>query len=526
MMRFESLLSMSLALVAALAVGCTPVGGGDGGGDPDPGDVQSVRIEAGSASAQVGEQLQLEAIATYEDGTFTTVTADATWTSADEGIAAFDPDRPGQLEALAAGSVEVVATFGGVPSDPVTIDAVQAGASLVELRVDADGDALALAIGQTAELTATAVYDDGAERDVSAEVVWSVADDAIAGIEGGVLTALRRGASEAIATLGEVEGRLAFDVTCAYPANGTGLGMGQVVPPLRWGNAYNPDGTQFDFGMEAFHCDPEFDGVEAMIVVLGAGWCTACTQYTTQLLNPIAESLVEAGALILYIEAQDYNYNPTGSDFAYRHINEMIGESPGIRVGDGDTFNRDQQASAFIQNQPNVDAFPQVWVVRRSDMRVIADQNLGQYYLPLPDIIADVDADWSNPPPYRPPFVSACDPEDEEVYEPNDSVIDAGFIQPGSFEAGLCTDPAVDFYSVGIQGAWRLTVEFEHAVGDIDMVVWDKRTDQAVVGPDGQALGSFGTANQEVIEYFGPADVQVYGYNNASGRYTLTLEER
>ncbi len=521
MKRWEMLFTFGLA--AMLAVACTPDGGGGDGVDPDPGTVQSVSIQGGD-SMLIGERIQLQSVATYEDGTFIEITADAEWTSSDEAVAVFDPNQPGQLEAIAPGSVEVVVIYEGVRSEPKEIAVAPIGVAEIRVTV-ADGADPALERGESLTLAATAVYDDGAEADVTGEVEWRVGNESVAQIEGGVFTALRRGSTRAVAAIGDVEGELEVEVVCPYPEGGSYFGFGQTAPNLSWNNAYQPDGTQMEFGMEAFFCDPEYDDKQALIIKLGAGWCSPCTQYTQNLLNPIADSLEAAGAQVLYIGAQDYNYNPSGSDFTFMHIGRLIGEGAGIRVGDADSFNNGQPARAFVQNQPNVDAFPQVWVVRKRDMQVIADQGIGQYYLPLPDIVADVEADWSNPPPYRPPFVAACDPEDEEIYEPNDTVLDSGFLQPGSFEAGLCTDPAVDFYSIGIQGAWRLTVEFQHSVGDIDMVLWDKRTDAAVTNANGEAVGSFSTNDQEVIDYFGPADVQVYGYNNASGLYTVTLEE-
>jgi len=516
----------TMVCLAALAmtVGCVPESGGDGGGDPIPAAVlSSVAVEAGAARFEPGADLQLTATAEYVDGAEVDVTADAVWESSDPAIAAFDDATPGLLVAATAGTVEVVAVFDGTRSAPVELTV---GAEIVSVTPGVvDGETpVRLTPGETATLILTARAAGGVEEDVAGEVEWAVEDESIATIEGNVVTGVAMGSTAITTSYGGFDVRVELSVRCDYPQTQGGVGYNAIVPAMRWPNAYNPDGTQFDFGMEAFHCDPEYDAYSTMIIVLGAGWCTACTQYTQQILNPIAEGLVDDGALILYVEAQDYNYNPTGSDFAYEHLRQMIGDGPGIRVGDADTMSGDRPARAYIQNLPNVDAFPQVWIVRKRDMRVIADQNRGQYYLPLPQIVADPEADWSNPPPYAPPFMANCGPEQEEIYEPNDTVGDAAPIEPGSFDGGLCTDPAVDFYSVGIQGPWRITVEFSHNIGDVDMALWNKATDEPLTNDAGEPLISQSTADQEVLEYVGPADVRIYGYSNASAPYSVTLE--
>ena len=64
----------------------------------------------------------------------------------------------------------------------------------------------------------------------------------------------------------------------------------------------------------------------------------------------------------------------------------MIPGGPGFRVGDNDTTilnaeGEHEPAPMYITNQPIVTAFPSVWVVRRSDMQMIADQGRGNFYL-------------------------------------------------------------------------------------------------------------------------------------------------
>ena len=59
-------------------------------------------------------------------------------------------------------------------------------------------------------------------------------------------------------------------------------------------------------------------------------------------------------------------------------------------------------------------------------MKVIADQNTSEYWLPFLLIAQDPAADWSSPPPPPPPpFESVCDESDEEMSEPNDTSLRA-----------------------------------------------------------------------------------------------------
>jgi hypothetical protein len=206
----------------------------------------------------------------------------------------------------------------------------------------------------------------------------------------------------------------------------------------------------------------------------------------------------------------------------------MIPGGPGFRVGDNDTTilnasGEHEPAPMYITNQPIVTAFPSVWVVRKSDMQMIADQGRGNYYLPLSLIVQDPDADWSDPPP--PPFVSNCEEGDEEIYEPNDTTEDASVIPVGTFEGGIC-ERGPDFYRIRLTGAWRATLDFTHADGDLDMFLWDKNNDTFLLDGNGERVGSAGTGDQEVVDFEGTTFLMIYGYNGASSAYTLTLEER
>ncbi len=71
-----------------------------------------------------------------------------------------------------------------------------------------------------------------------------------------------------------------------------------------------------------------------------------------------------------------------------------------------------------------------------------------------------------------------------------------------------------------------MELEFSHALGDLDVYVWDQETDQAVIGPDGARLGSDSADDNETLEYDGPAMIRINGFNNASAPYVMTIDAR
>ena len=154
---------------------------------------------------------------------------------------------------------------------------------------------------------------------------------------------------------------------------------------------------------------------------------------------------------------------------------------------------------------------------------MIADQGRGNFYLPLEMIIQDPNRDWSVIP--EPEFNSNCEEGDDEIFEPNDTAEDAASVRVGVIEGGVC-ERGPDYYRIRLDGAWRATLDFSHSQGDLDMVLWDKNNDRAVLDENGAAIVSNSSTDQEVIEFEGSAFLMIYGYNGSSATYTLTIEER
>ena len=157
-------------------------------------------------------------------------------------------------------------------------------------------------------------------------------------------------------------------------------------------------------------------------------------------------------------------------------------------------------------------------------MQVIAAQTLrGINHLPYVEIAQDPQRDWSNPgpPTIRGTLPSNCEVGVDESFEPNNFPEEAGTVGVGEVEGGVC-EPRGDFYNIDVAGPWRLTLEFSHAIGDLDVVLF--RNGQAIIGSDGEPIGANSSNDNEVLEWDGPISVFIYGYDGATAPYTLKIE--
>lgn len=324
----------------------------------------------------------------------------------------------------------------------------------------------------------------------------------------------------------------AFERCEAYPDFNLVMGYNAVVPPIGWYQAYNRAGQVTPFSFEHFFCGAAYTEKTTLILVVGAGWCQSCARLVQKHIDPIADNLMEnLGVELVYLEIQDAQYEAADSQFAYRHLNSLIDDGPGWRVGDADTLIREGEhmvpAPQFIARQDNLPVLPALWVIRKRDMRIIATRELAMRArpgeLPLELIAMDPEQDWSEPP--LPPFRSQCDPGDEEESEgqTNNVFGDATPMSVGSFTGGIC-DPEPDFYTFDLDGSWRVSLQHDTWQGDLDLVLWDTETNTAALGDDGRVIGSFTANDIETLVGSGPAVILIRGYGGASARYTLTLE--
>ena len=323
-----------------------------------------------------------------------------------------------------------------------------------------------------------------------------------------------------------------FETCELYPEYDPVMAFGNVVPPLGWADAYQGELQRTNFSFENVFCGEEYSQKRTLILVIGAGWCEACARLVELNIAPIAFELTrELDAEVVYLEIQDGNWQPADNEYANRHLSALIEDGVGWRVGDADTLIRDNgemvTAPRFIARQPNLGVLPEVWVIRKRDMRVIASRDLAWMSrpgeLPLRMIASDPEQDWSQPP--LPPFRNQCeDGDDEETdTQTNDVADDAMALTLGELSGGICT-ASPDFYALEVDGPWRLQLTHDIRQGDLDLLLWDRETNSAAVNENGEVIGSQTAENTETLIGDGPGIVQVLGFGGSSARYTLTLE--
>lgn len=377
----------------------------------------------------------------------------------------------------------------------------------------------------SAPVRLVAVYSDASREPLTGDIEWTSADPSVISIDdAGLAQGVHTGTTEVTASWGDQTVTQELTVGCRYPNFPNTLRYNSTMPALGWQGAkyYDISGRarDLDFSFESFYCDREWDGYDSMVVMIKAAWCLPCTQYAKNRLNPEAPQLMHSRALTVYMEAQETDGNPADNAYADMHMRRLIGDGYGVRVGDASTLGTTgeiRELPAYIQNSPIVEAFPTVLVVRKSDMRIIADSSRAQFYLPLLDIVKNLNADWSDP---RPNFVNKCEPDTEEDSEPNDTPEQAAPLSPGSVEGGLC-NPEPDFFRVTHTGGWTVRLDFDQSVGDLDLAILDAEGIEVLTVSNQSTT----TNSYEELEWSGPAVIQIFGYNGASGAYTLTYTE-
>ena len=178
---------------------------------------------------------------------------------------------------------------------------------------------------------------------------------------------------------------------CEYPEGPAEPDFGEVFPNLSWRVAYKADGGLTTFSMREVFCSEEYADVETIVFIASSIWCPNCPDYM-QYIADLSDAFAEANSLIIWLEVQDRDYNRASSAEAVEHVNRIVGNAPGIRVGDEDTL----PAPAFDRNFL-VQAFPSQFVVRKRDMKVIVASSNSDFITPVLQVARHPEADWNNP---------------------------------------------------------------------------------------------------------------------------------
>ena len=150
-------------------------------------DVESFTLDKTSLELTVGETEQLTATVKPDDATDKNVT----WTSSDESVAKVDN---GKVTAIKSGKATITAKCCGKTVECAVTVTVPTGA------VTLDKTSLSLAVGETAQLTATVKPDNATDKNVT----WTSSDESVAKVDNGYVVAVKEGEAIISASVGSV----------------------------------------------------------------------------------------------------------------------------------------------------------------------------------------------------------------------------------------------------------------------------------------------------------------------------------
>jgi uncharacterized protein YjdB len=213
--------------------------------------VQIVVSPAGLSLA-VGSRQQATAQAVFSDGSSMDVTARATWVSTAPMVAGVSDAAAtrGLITAVAPGMATIQASLSGLTGSAAV---VVSDATLTAIQVTPFNPILP--VGFARQMTATALFSDGTNRDVTAIATWTTGDAKVAAVSDaagskGLLTAVAGGTTAVIAQLAGTSGMTGVTVSpaqlvsIAIAPSAPSLAVGQSLPLAATGTF--DDGTTLD----------------------------------------------------------------------------------------------------------------------------------------------------------------------------------------------------------------------------------------------------------------------------------------
>ncbi len=144
-----------------------------------PATIKSIIVSPVDATTTTGLRSSYTAIGVFSDGSKLDVTSQATWTTVDATIATISnvAGAVGQLTARAPGKTTVSATFNGVAGQTIVAveDAAPSSLSISPISP-------ATALGSGVSFTATLVFSNGTQRNVTGQATWTSSNGMVATI--------------------------------------------------------------------------------------------------------------------------------------------------------------------------------------------------------------------------------------------------------------------------------------------------------------------------------------------------------
>ena len=168
-----------------------------------------VEITPPDPSLPIGATQQFTATATQSDGTSIDVTAQAAWASSNTSVATVN--SKGLASALGAGTTTITATYGStVGRTTLTVTSV----TLSSISVSPNNPVIAR--GFTEQLTATGIFLDGTNFNITTQATWSSSKNSVATVDNtGLLRGIGPGTATITAASGDISGTTTIMVTSA-----------------------------------------------------------------------------------------------------------------------------------------------------------------------------------------------------------------------------------------------------------------------------------------------------------------------
>jgi hypothetical protein len=203
-----------------------------------PAMLTAVQVTPFTPTLSSGSQLQFVATALFSDGTNVPVTGMAVWDSSDDGVAGISnaPGSRGLATTLMKGTTTITATYMNLKGSTVL---QVTDATILQIQVTPFNPTIPESFER--QLTATAIYSDGTNRDITSQATWFSSDGVVALVSDalatkGLVVAAAGGKATITAQYGGVAGSTDVTVTTAElkaitikPANPVTM-VGAILP--------------------------------------------------------------------------------------------------------------------------------------------------------------------------------------------------------------------------------------------------------------------------------------------------------
>jgi len=227
-------------------------------GTPLPPVLQSITVAPNPASVVAGSTVAFIATGHYSDSSTQNVTAHATWSSSNAGVATVVSSTGVASGIAPGGPVTVTASLSGITgTTSLTVTAPPSPATLQSITVTPNP--ASVVAGSTVAFTATGHYSDNSTQNITSKARWTSSSSSVATVisNTGVATGVAAGGRVTItASLSGVSGAASLTVISA-----SSLTVVTFDSPAPSGNSYSPISGVFggiNFGTNQWNWEPAY----------------------------------------------------------------------------------------------------------------------------------------------------------------------------------------------------------------------------------------------------------------------------